>query len=67
MKGVLEYFDKTLGCMIQKDIEAKTLQKARNACQKELEGRQYTTPALYIEEEEGENDEKKTYADATNS
>jgi len=51
MKGILKYYDKELKCKVQVDIEADTLQKARNACRKELEGKKYTEPALYIKEE----------------
>jgi hypothetical protein len=52
LKGILEYFDKELGCKVQVDIEADTLLKARKACQKELEGKKYTEPALYIESQD---------------
>jgi len=52
VKGILEYFDKEFGCKVQVDIEAETLQKARNECKKELEGKKYTDPALYIESQD---------------
>lgn len=51
MKGILEYFDKELGCKMQVDIEAENLLKARRKCILALEGKKYTEPALYIEME----------------
>jgi hypothetical protein len=52
LKGILEYFDKELGCKVQIDIEADTLQKARNECKNKLEGKKYKEPALYIESQD---------------
>jgi hypothetical protein len=52
MKGILEYYDKELDCKVQVDIEGDTILKMRKACQKELEGKKYKDPALYVEEEQ---------------
>ncbi len=38
MKGTLEYYDRDLQREARKDIEADTLQKARKACERELDG-----------------------------
>jgi hypothetical protein len=54
MKGILEYYDRDLRQEVRKDIEADTLQKCKKACERELDRKDYTEPALYVEDEKGE-------------